>query len=189
VLPLGERVSLGEIQKMAKTDPQLQNLSDVRKKELIEALEEHRKVKEHGLRASNMSASLDVRATMDRIGSEVRYHSFDQDYQAYIYLEMDKLSIRTGIRAFAFISRSHLMDVSTPGWLGSGDVVGFFPTVLKMSVDDFSAKFEQWSVTQDRRKYKFNCPFCISHNERSSASRFSEGSESGLHVINNQRLK
>ncbi|KAF8338599.1 hypothetical protein F5887DRAFT_982590 [Amanita rubescens] len=131
---LGERVPLNEIQKMAKTDPELQNLSEEKKRELLDALEEHRKVNEHGLRTSNLSASLDMKSTMDQIGSE-----------------MDKLCGRTGVRAFAFISKGHLTDVSAPGWLGSGDALAFFPAVMKMSVEDFSAKFEHWSVTQNRR--------------------------------------
>ncbi len=70
---LGERVPLNEIQKLAKADPELQNLSEEKKQELLNALEEHRKVNKHGLRASNLSASLDVKSTMDQIGSEVQY--------------------------------------------------------------------------------------------------------------------
>ncbi|KAF8344676.1 hypothetical protein F5887DRAFT_841637, partial [Amanita rubescens] len=41
--------------------------------------------------------------------------------------------------------------ISAPGWLGAGDALAFFPGVMKMSVEDFSAKFEHWSVTQNRR--------------------------------------
>ncbi|KAF8344674.1 hypothetical protein F5887DRAFT_1202893 [Amanita rubescens] len=46
---LGERVPLNEIQKLAKTDPKLQNLSEEKKQELLDALEEHRKVNVTGI--------------------------------------------------------------------------------------------------------------------------------------------
>ncbi|KAF8340145.1 hypothetical protein F5887DRAFT_888830 [Amanita rubescens] len=129
---LGDRLPLSDIQKLAKDDPQFHDLTEERKKELLEGLEEHRKVNQQGLQASNLSASLDVKATMDRIG-----------------LEMDKLSRRTGVRAFAVVAKGHLSDASVPGWLASGDVLDFFPAVVKMSCDDFLSKFEYWSIMQD----------------------------------------
>lgn len=61
--------------------------------------------------------------------------------------------MRTGVRAFAVVAKGHSDDSSTPGFLSSGDVLGFFPAVLKMSGDDFLSKFEQWSIMQDRRKW------------------------------------
>jgi hypothetical protein len=103
-----------------------------------------------------------------------------------VYPQMDKLCGRTGVRAFAFISKGHLTDVSAPGWLGSGDGLAFFPAVMKMSVEDFSAKFEHWSVTQNRRKCKINFSFCISYKKRSSTCRFSQGSTSRVYGVDNQ---
>jgi hypothetical protein len=64
-------LKLGEIQQLIKEDDKLQNISEERRKELIAALLEHRKANKQGLRPSNISASLDVRATLDRIGDEV----------------------------------------------------------------------------------------------------------------------
>lgn len=68
---LGERMPLSDIQRLAKEDPQFLNMSEERKKELLDALTEHRKVSQQGLRASNVAASLDITATMDRMGHEV----------------------------------------------------------------------------------------------------------------------
>jgi hypothetical protein len=78
-LPLGERKSLAKLKKMAQDDVELQpkNLSDERKKELIDNLMEARAEKQTNARSSNRAAARDVQATIDRVTSEVNPHTFD----------------------------------------------------------------------------------------------------------------
>jgi len=78
-LPVGERKSLAELKQMVQDDPELQpeNLSEERKQELINDLIEARAEKQTNARGSNRAAARDVQATVDRVTSEVRIHTFD----------------------------------------------------------------------------------------------------------------
>ena len=72
-LPMGERKSLTELKQMAQDDPELQNLSRERKKELINDLIEARADKKNNARGSNRAAAQDVQSTIDRVTDEVSY--------------------------------------------------------------------------------------------------------------------
>jgi hypothetical protein len=78
-LPVGERKSLAKLKQMVQDDPELQpkNLSEERKQELINDLIEAWAEKQTNVHGSNRAAARDVQATVDRVTSEVRIHTFD----------------------------------------------------------------------------------------------------------------
>ena len=57
---------------MAKVDPEIQALSEERRKELINELAEYRELKKTGMRVNNRAAAQDVRLTLKRLHAEVR---------------------------------------------------------------------------------------------------------------------
>ena len=66
-----DKLSLAELQDLAKDDPRFQNLSEARKNELLAQLEEHWDVKKMGMCANNRSAAQDVCLTVQRLTKEV----------------------------------------------------------------------------------------------------------------------
>jgi len=70
-LPKGAKQKLKDLKDLAASNPDLQSLSQDKKDELIAALVEHRERKKAGARPSHRAAAQDVRATLERIESEV----------------------------------------------------------------------------------------------------------------------
>jgi hypothetical protein len=68
----GDRLTLAELQDLVAEDPELLNLSSARKKELKNNVIMARKLKATGVRASNLGAAVDAKATMERVDREVR---------------------------------------------------------------------------------------------------------------------
>ena len=69
---MGEKLKLRELQNLIRDDPDLQNINNEEKQEIMKALEDHRELKKTGARASNRAAAQDVQATLERVNSEVR---------------------------------------------------------------------------------------------------------------------
>lgn len=69
----GGTYTLREIQEMVAEDETLHDLSKEQHKEFIENLQLHRELKKTGVRASNIAASTDARATVAKINVEVRF--------------------------------------------------------------------------------------------------------------------
>ena len=67
----GDKLLLEELQEMAKDDPDFQALSKEKRKELIDELEEYRKLKKTGMRVNNRAAAQDVRLTLKRLGNSM----------------------------------------------------------------------------------------------------------------------
>jgi len=68
---VGHHARLPEIQQCLAENDSLKNLSKNREQELLDALIEHRKMKDTGAQVSNKSASLDYQGTLKGIFTEV----------------------------------------------------------------------------------------------------------------------
>ncbi|KAG6888716.1 hypothetical protein C0992_007675 [Termitomyces sp. T32_za158] len=72
-----------------------------------------------------------------------------------ITIEMKNLFLRTGVRSFAFFSRSHAEDsVTTFTATSDNTVMKFFPGVLKLDYAEVLAKFEIYSCLENRSAVK-----------------------------------
>lgn len=69
--PTGEQKSLAELREMAECDPDVQDLTNKCKEELIEELWRHHNDKRTSARPNNRAAAADIIATMDRVIDEV----------------------------------------------------------------------------------------------------------------------
>ncbi|KAG6892981.1 hypothetical protein C0992_011682, partial [Termitomyces sp. T32_za158] len=125
-----------EIQEKVSIDPELDvsTMSKQRKKELIEELVQHRELKSQGSRSSNHASALDAHKNIKAITTEMR-----------------NLFLRTGVRSFAFFSRSHAEDTATTFTASSDDtVLKFFPEILKLDYTEVLAKFEMYACLENR---------------------------------------
>jgi hypothetical protein len=69
----GDRLKLADIQKLVDEDTEMQNLSKSEEKVFIDGLKLHRETMKTGVRASNIAATVDARAVVDRISTEVSF--------------------------------------------------------------------------------------------------------------------
>lgn len=67
----GEHANLQELQRMARDDSDLEDLTEKQEDELKQTLLDHRESKRTGTRPNNRSAALDTFTTLDRIQAEV----------------------------------------------------------------------------------------------------------------------
>lgn len=57
---------------------------------------------------------------------------------------------RTGVRAFAMFSRSHIQDMAVPHIVDSDNARAFFQQTFGKSHMQFLMKFEQWSCNVEK---------------------------------------
>ncbi|KAJ6610144.1 hypothetical protein B0H10DRAFT_2225275 [Mycena sp. CBHHK59/15] len=111
------------------------SLSEERKAELIEQLEDHQDLKQHGVCATNKAVAMDAMQTSHQAGRVlINLHS------------------RTGTRGFAMFTRGAIDDVAVPCWVDSNNTHLFFPEVLGISVYDMLCKLELWSCNCNKGK-------------------------------------
>jgi len=64
-------LNLLDVQKMIDIQEIMQELTEEKKTELLQELEDHRELKQKGVRVSSISAAQDMRFTMQRLTQEV----------------------------------------------------------------------------------------------------------------------
>ncbi|KAJ7662903.1 hypothetical protein B0H17DRAFT_1211811 [Mycena rosella] len=111
------------------------SLSEEKRKELIQQLEDYRDLKEHGVRATNKAVAMDAMQTSHQAGRV-----------------LINLHLRTGTRAFAMFTRGATDDAAVPCWVDSDESHLFFSEVLGISVYDLVCKFELWSCNRNKGK-------------------------------------
>ncbi|KAJ6533827.1 hypothetical protein DFH09DRAFT_1325674 [Mycena vulgaris] len=110
-------------------------LSEERKAELIQQLEDHKDLKQHGVRATNKAVAMDAMQTSHQAGRVlINLHS------------------RTGTRGFAMFTRGATDDAAIPCWVDSDNTHLFFPEVLGISVYDMLCKLELWSCNHNKAR-------------------------------------
>ncbi|KAJ6538064.1 hypothetical protein B0H19DRAFT_1079140 [Mycena capillaripes] len=109
------------------------SMSDAELKRVTKQLEEHRKLKHRGIRATNKAAAADAMQNANRIG-DVLIDSYE----------------RAGVRGIALFMRGHPDDPSVPYIVDSDETRSFFQAVLGCSVFDVLRKLELWSCTRDK---------------------------------------
>ncbi|KAJ7085133.1 hypothetical protein B0H15DRAFT_951156 [Mycena belliarum] len=98
---------------------------------MIQALRDAREQRRMGIRASNVAAATDTRATAARIQEE-----------------LTALFERTGTRGFAFVSRGHSDDANMPTFAQSGDALAFCVEIFERPALEILQLFELWSCTR-----------------------------------------
>ncbi|KAJ7688270.1 hypothetical protein B0H17DRAFT_1203066 [Mycena rosella] len=111
------------------------SLSEEKKKELIQQLEDYRDLKEHGVRATNKAVAMDAMQTSHQAGRV-----------------LINLHLRTGTRAFAMFTHGATDNMAVPCWVDSDESHLFFSEVLGISVYDLVCKFELWSCNRNKGK-------------------------------------
>ena len=150
----GDKLILEELQEMAKEEPALQAISEERRKELIDELEEHRKLKKTGMRANNRAAAQDARLTLKRLHAEVRVMIILSLYQLTHHFQIDDLAERTGVYMLTFHTRGHIDDETSPGWYATADAAFFVREQLNREPWDIVRLFEQWACSRERSTYR-----------------------------------
>ncbi|KAJ6610566.1 hypothetical protein B0H10DRAFT_1953704 [Mycena sp. CBHHK59/15] len=109
------------------------SLSEERKAELIEQLEDHKDLKQHGVHATNKAVAIDTMQTSHQAGRVlINLHS------------------RTGTCGFAMFTCGAIDDAAVPCWVDSDNTHLFFPEVLGISVYDMLCKLELWSCNRNK---------------------------------------
>ncbi|KAJ6601657.1 hypothetical protein B0H10DRAFT_2318204 [Mycena sp. CBHHK59/15] len=109
------------------------SFSEERKAELIEQLEDHKDLKQHGVHATNKVVAMDAMQTSHQAGRVlINLHS------------------RTGTCGFAMFTRGAIDDAAIPCWVDSDNTHLFFPEVLGISVYDMLCKLELWSCNRNK---------------------------------------
>lgn len=124
-----------ELHQLVVADTNARDLDDEEKKELLDELIAHRKLKQAGARPSNRSATTDYRGVVDNLTTEFQ-----------------RLSDRTGACAVAFLSRGHLDDTFEPVYICSPNAGNFVNDVLTMGPSDVARLLEQWACSVARSK-------------------------------------
>lgn len=128
-------------------------MSEARKKELIDQLVEHRTLKSQGSRAGCRASAIDAHKNIASITKEVSFFPHHKWRKLIHGTQMKNLYLRTGVRSFAFFSRSHVEDTTTSFTATSDDtVMKFFPEILKLDFAEVMAKFEMYACLENRCK-------------------------------------
>lgn len=65
------------------------------------------------------------------------------------FRQLQYLSRRIGSLYFAFVTRAHVQDQATPGFVVTGNASDFIQEVFGMPPSDLLLKFEQWVCAHD----------------------------------------
>ncbi|KAJ7148709.1 hypothetical protein C8R43DRAFT_888795, partial [Mycena crocata] len=131
---LGARYKIPEVKRMVADDPtMLDAFTEEEEEEMLRELEEKRKLKHHGARATNKAAKEDARQTIDRLAKEIM-----------------ALAERTGMMCFAFFTRGHIHDHTIPASIESWGSMRFVREILNREPSDVQSMFELWAVNQLR---------------------------------------
>ncbi|KAI6013627.1 hypothetical protein BKA83DRAFT_4130284 [Pisolithus microcarpus] len=124
----GEKLTLQQIQGLARADPKYQDMTQDEKDELLRALTEYWALKNTSVRATNSAAARDVQSTLE-----------------HIFKILDGLALRTGVYVCLFATRGHVYDSSQPFWYGTDNVMDFWEDVMDLEPDEIVRKMEQWA--------------------------------------------
>jgi hypothetical protein len=149
----GACLKLKEIRSLTANDPDLQDLSEERIKELKDALLEHQSLKKTGAHPSNHAAAQDVRSTVEHL-SEVVHSSVPVCYWLSTdSLQIDNLAECTGSLATVFVTWGHVDDANPPVWIDSEGAMDFFCETLDLDPWDVGRLFEQWACARGKGEY------------------------------------
>ncbi|KAK6977267.1 hypothetical protein R3P38DRAFT_2438100, partial [Favolaschia claudopus] len=129
----GEKVALEVLRQRAldENDPEFVDMSEARKKDLIQGVLDHRELKVSGTRATNKAAQVGAENSLERMNDEVQY-----------------LYRSCGMQGFSFFSKGHVQDTTNPRIIQSAGALDFIREVIGMDPMDFNAKFEQWACAK-----------------------------------------
>ncbi|KAJ6607258.1 hypothetical protein B0H10DRAFT_1956359 [Mycena sp. CBHHK59/15] len=111
------------------------SLSEERKAELIQQLDDHKEGKGRGVRATNKAGAMDAMQTANRSGRV-----------------LGDLESRTGVCSVALFSRGSNADAAVPCWVDSNNTHLFFEQVLGIGIHDVLAKMEMWCCSRKKVK-------------------------------------
>ncbi|KAJ7868473.1 hypothetical protein B0H13DRAFT_1897049 [Mycena leptocephala] len=124
------------------------DMPEEEKERLITQLEEHRGMKEHGIRATNRGVQMDAVQTGNRVGEVSRVRAYIQ--------QLRNLYERTGVCGFAMFTRGHPDDPAAPYIVDSDNARDFFEDALEIPCFDVVRKMEQWACTRGQNLQKSN---------------------------------
>ncbi|KAJ6550719.1 hypothetical protein B0H10DRAFT_2202281 [Mycena sp. CBHHK59/15] len=111
------------------------SLSEERKAELIQQLDDHKEGKGRGVRATNKAGAMDAMQTANRSGRV-----------------LGDLESRTGVCSVALFSHGSNADAAVPCWVDSNNTHLFFEQVLGIGIHDVLAKMEMWCCSRKKVK-------------------------------------
>ncbi|KAI6027990.1 hypothetical protein BKA83DRAFT_4012814, partial [Pisolithus microcarpus] len=123
----GEKLSLEQIQDLARVDPKYQDMTQEEKDELLHALTEYQALKNTSVHATNSAAAHDVQLTLE-----------------HVFKILDGLALHTRIYVCLFATCSHVYDSSQPFWYGTDNIMDFWEDVMDLEPDEIVCKMEQW---------------------------------------------
>ncbi|KIK20317.1 hypothetical protein PISMIDRAFT_106038 [Pisolithus microcarpus 441] len=129
----GDKLSLQQIQDLAKVDPKYQEMTQDEKDELLRALTEYQALKNASVCATNSAAAHNVQLTLE-----------------HVFKILDRLALRTGLYVCLFATHGHVYDSSQPFWYGTDNVMDFWEDVMNVKPDELIRKLEQWACVQGK---------------------------------------
>ncbi|KAI6094732.1 hypothetical protein EDD16DRAFT_1502787, partial [Pisolithus croceorrhizus] len=130
-----QKLSLQQIQDLAKVDPKYQEMTLDEKDELLHALTEYWALKNMSIHVTNSAAACGTQSTLE-----------------HIFKILDGLALHTGIYVCLFASCSHIYDLSQPFWYGTGNIMDFWEDVMNLEPDEIICKMEQWACMHGKSK-------------------------------------
>ncbi|KAI6160109.1 hypothetical protein EDD17DRAFT_1606795 [Pisolithus thermaeus] len=135
----GEKLTLQQIQDLARVDPKYQGMTQDEKDELLRALTEFHALKNTSIHATNSAAACDVQSMLE-----------------HIFKILDGLALHTGIYVCLFATRGHIYDSSQPFWYGTDNVMDFWEDVMDLELDEIVHKLEQWACMDGKNIKEHN---------------------------------
>lgn len=144
-------MSLLEIQEKVDLVGEPEDLSEEQEEELPRELNGHRELKQTGACASNISAAQDLRQTMERTATEVSiFFLSDRESRLVTFDSCNTCPVASAVSALLFfVTRAHVQDQATPGFVVTGNASEFIQEVFGMPPSDLLLKFEQWVCAHD----------------------------------------
>ncbi|KAI6113497.1 hypothetical protein EDD17DRAFT_1497932 [Pisolithus thermaeus] len=132
----GEKLTLQQIQDLARVDPKYQGMTQDKKDELLRALTEFHALKNTSIRATNSAAACNVQSMLEHI-SKI----------------LDGVALHTGIYMCLFATHGHIYDSSQPFWYGTDNVMDFWEDVMDLEPDKIVCKLEQWACMHGKSRW------------------------------------
>ncbi|KAI6095446.1 hypothetical protein F5141DRAFT_1013294 [Pisolithus sp. B1] len=129
----GEKLSLQQIQDLAKVDPKYQEMTQDEKDKLLHALTEYQALKNASIHATNSAVVCNVQSMLEQI-----------------FKILDGLTLQTGLYVCLFTTHGHVYDSSQPFWYRMDNVMDFWEDMMNVEPDELIFKLEQWACMQGK---------------------------------------
>ncbi|KAI6023273.1 hypothetical protein EDC04DRAFT_2574811, partial [Pisolithus marmoratus] len=135
--PCREKLSLQQIQDLARVDPKYQEMTQDEKDELLHALTEYQALKNMSIHATNSAVACDAQSMLE-----------------HVFKILDGLALHSSIYVCLFATCRHVYDSSQPFWYGTDNVMDIWEDVMDLEPDEIIHKLKQWACMHGKSKWR-----------------------------------